>query len=204
MTIPFSPLRPWTTWAAAALLCCALGPANAGPTKTVSFTDASGDPGPVGDVVAAQLSFDNTGAWTATWLADPAHPFTGNVSFDLNLFDTALGTFSAASFPQVTLDGFVDFGAASATQYSYAGHTAFLSNWNIGDIISTGNGTRFESGAVQQDSPFGRDTMLTSAPVIGSVPEPASAALVLAGVAVMTWLRARRKRGLRTSVMTVW
>ncbi len=68
---------------------------------SITWADAAGDAGRVGDVVSAQLTFDSTGAWTATWQASAANPFTGNARFNLNLFDTALGNVNAAAAPQV-------------------------------------------------------------------------------------------------------
>jgi hypothetical protein len=182
------------------LLCATLAaPALANP-RLVSFTDPAGDASPVGDVVGAQLSFDSaTGAWTVTWQAAAAHPFTGNARFDLNLFDTTLAPFSSNSFPQVSLDADMNFGAGTATQFSYSGTTPFLTNWQIGDTISTGNGTRFYSTEVALDV-VGRDIMITTAPVTGSdparaIPEPATLAMLLAGMGLLGWTTLRRRTG---------
>lgn len=84
-----------------ALLALALGApfAGAGPLAA-QWSDPAGDASPVGDVVGAQLRWDAGSARTA----DAAHPFTDKARFNLNLFDTALGTLATATAPQLSLD----------------------------------------------------------------------------------------------------
>jgi len=177
--------KPALRYATAAMLAllCAGAQAN---TFSVQWQDLAGDGGPVGDVIAVRLVFSDSGAWTATWQADALHPFSGNARFNLNLFNIALGDLASAPAPQLSLDGFQDFGAASSTEFSYSGQAAYLANWHAGDSISTGNASNFSSGAVSQQSPFGRDSLLTQGRVTSHVPEPSSVlltsmALALAG-----------------------
>lgn len=172
---------------AVALMLALLYPAAQANTFSVQWQDLAGDGGPVGDVIAVRLVFSDSGAWTATWQANALHPFSGNARFNLNLFNIALGDLASAPAPQLSLDGFQDFGAASSTEFSYSGEAAYLANWHAGDGISTGNGSNFSSGAVSQQSPFGRDNLLTEARVASHVPEPSSVlltsmALALAGL----------------------
>jgi hypothetical protein len=174
--------------ACAALMWGLSGAANA-TVMRVSFSDPQGDKGPVGDVISAQLTFDQTGAWTAHWRADPTSPFTGDARFNLNLFDTALGDLASAWTSQVNLDGFHNFGSATATDFSYSGTTSYLATWHIGDVISTGNGTNFESGVVDQVTPYGRDKLLTSASVTSTIPEPQTSLLLLAAGSAMALMR---------------
>ncbi len=204
--LPHFPRPRLPRLAASALLCAALaGPALAGP-RSVTFLDPAGDAGPVGDATSATLSWDSAnGHWTALWQADPAHPFTGNARFNLNLFDTTLTPFTSSSYPQLTLDGFMNFGAGSATTFSYAGTDALLMGWQIGDVLSTGNGSSFYSGVMDQAS-AGRDILLTRAVVTGSdatrqLPEPGTLALLGAGLAITIRLgRRRQPAGARTSL----
>ncbi|MEJ6001249.1 PEP-CTERM sorting domain-containing protein [Paucibacter soli] len=178
--------KPALRYAATAMLAllCAAAQAN---TFSVQWQDLAGDGGPVGDVIAVHLVFSDSGAWTATWQADALHPFSGHARFNLNLFNTALGDLASAHAPQLSLDGFQDFGAGSSAEFSYSGQAAYLANWHAGDSISTGNGSNFISGAVSQQSPFGRDNLLTQGRVASHVPEPSSVlltsmALALAGL----------------------
>ena len=174
-------------------------PAALAYTMSVEWTNPAGDGrpvgGPVGNVSFARLSFDAAGAWTAYWRADPLHPFTGNAVFDLNLFDTALGTAVGATAPQVSLDGFRNFGTSTATEFSYSGNTPYLANWHVGDTVVTGNVTNFMSTAVSMDSPWGRDDLLARATITTAVPEPANYGLLLAGLGVLAVVARRRKDG---------
>jgi hypothetical protein len=160
---------------------------------SITWTDAAGDAGPVGDVVSAQLTFDSTGAWTATWQASAANPFTGNARFNLNLFDTALGNVNTAAAPQVSLDALHDFGTGTATFFSYSGTTPFLGMWHVGDVVSTGNGVTFLSGEVDMTPPYQRDNLLTQATITGAIPEPESYAMLVAGLALLGF-KVRRKK----------
>jgi hypothetical protein len=182
-----------TSLAVAGLLSLAVGSSFAG-TMSVTWADQAGDPGPVGDVVSVQLSFDSNGSWTANWYADAAHPFTGNARFNLNLFDTALGNVQTAKAPQVSLDGFHDFGLAKASFYSYSGTTPYLSNWHVGDVVSSGNMTNFLSGAVNMNPPWGRDNLVTTGVITAAVPEPETWAMMLAGLGLLGVTMRRRKR----------
>jgi hypothetical protein len=161
-------------------------------TMSVEWTDPAGDPGPVGDATYGRLSFDATGAWTAYWRADPAHPFTGNARFNLNLFNTALGVAAGATAPQVSLDGYRNFGTSTAIAFSYSGNTPFLSNWHVGNTVVTGNGSNFLSGVVNMDAPYGRDTLWASGAITAAVPEPAKYGLLLAGLGVLVVMVRRR------------
>ena len=184
--------KRWIQAMLASGLFAASAPGAMAQTMTVEWTDPAGDGGPVGDATFARLSFDATGAWTAYWRADPAHPFTGDARFNLNLFNTALGAVAGARAPQVSLDGFVNFGASTATGYSYSGKTPFLANWHVGDIVVTGNGTNFLSGAVNMDAPYGRDDLWASGVITAAVPEPAKYGLLLAGLGVLIVMARRR------------
>jgi hypothetical protein len=184
--------KRWIQALLASGLLAVSAPGAMAQTMAVEWTDPAGDGGPVGDATFARLSFDVTGAWTAYWRADPAHPFTGNARFNLNLFDTALGTAEGASAPQVSLDGFVNFGATTATGFSYSGVSPFLANWHAGDTVVTGNGTHFLSGAVSMDSPYGRDNLWSSGIITTAVPEPAKYGLLLAGLGVLVVMARRR------------
>ncbi len=188
-----SPSLPSLLFCAVALATC-MQAANAGTVMSLQWSDPGGDAATVGDVVSVSLSFDSSGAWTATWLADAAHPFTGNARFNLNMFDTALGDLSNASAPQLSLDGFHDFGTSSATMFSYSGQAGFLTNWQVGDSVSTGNSTNFISGLVSVEDGSSRDSLLSSAAIVSSVPEPASVALLALGLATTLALKRRRKR----------
>lgn len=165
--------------------------AAAGPL-TLQWTDPAGDGSPVGDVVGVQLQWDASGAWTASWTASAAQPFTGNARFNLNLFDTALGNLATATAPQLSLDALHDFGSGTALSFSYGGQSAYLSNWQVGDSVSTGNLTNFYSGVVNLGAAGGRDIMATQARVTGSLPEPGSASLVAAALGLL--LLSRRSR----------
>ena len=160
----------------------------------IVWTDAVGDFGPGGDVVSAQLSFDSTGAWTATWAASADHPFTGYARFNLNLFDTALGNGTTAIAPQVSLDWIQDFGVQSTTFFSYSGTTPYLANWQIGDQVSTGNSTNFLSGVVAMNTPYGRDNLVSVATIVGAIPEPGTFAMMLAGLGMLGFTARRGKR----------
>lgn len=184
--------KRWIQALLASGLLAVTPPGAMAQTMAVEWTDPAGDGGPVGDATFARLSFDVTGAWTAYWRADPAHPFTGNARFNLNLFDTALGTAEGASAPQVSLDGFADFGATTATGFSYSGVSPFLANWHVGDTVVTGNGPHFLSGAVSMDSPYGRDNLWSSGIITTAVPEPAKYGLLLAGLGVLVVMARRR------------
>jgi hypothetical protein len=162
-------------------------------TMSVTWNDARGDSGPVGDVVSVQLLFDSTGSWTAKWYADAEHPFTGNARFNLNLFDKSLGNVVSATAPQVNLDSLHDFGASTVTFYSYSGKTSYLSKWNVGDQVSSGNTTNFLSGAVGMNYPYGRDNLATTATITAAVPEPETYAMVLAGLGLIGFVTWRRK-----------
>jgi hypothetical protein len=185
-------VRRWIQSMAAAGLFFAGAHGAMAYTMSVEWTDPAGDGGSVGDATYARLSFDATGAWTAYWRADPAHPFTGNARFNLNLFNTALGAAAGTMAPQVSLDGLVNFGASTATGYSYSGKTPFLANWHVGDIVVTGNGTNFLSGAVNMDAPYGRDNLWASGTITAAVPEPAKYGLLLAGLGVLVVMARRR------------
>jgi hypothetical protein len=158
------------------------------------WTDAIGDFGPVGDVVSGQLSFDSTGAWTATWTASADRPFTGYARFNLNLFDTALGNVTTAIAPQVSLDWIQDFGAQTTTSFSYSGTTPYLANWQIGDQVSTGNSTNFLSGVVGMNTPYGRDNLVSVSTIVGAIPEPGTCAMMLAGLGMLGFTARRRKK----------
>ncbi|MDM4764747.1 hypothetical protein [Pelomonas sp. SE-A7] len=176
------------------LLCLALAApvASAGPLQ-VQWTDPAGDTSSVGDLRKVQLNFDGvTGAWTAHWWADAANPFTGNVRFNLNLFDMALGNLGTAVAPQLSLSAMHDFGAGSALEYSYGGTAAYLANWHLGDPVSTGNGTNFYSGLVDLNAPGSRDILLTQATITGELPEPALPAAL--GLGLMFWVRQQRRK----------
>lgn len=175
-------------------LALALGTqlAAAGPLS-VQWSDPAGDASPVGDVVGAQLLWDASGNWTATWNADAAHPFTGNARFNLNLFDTALGDLATATAPQLSLDALHDFGSGTALAFSYTGQSPYLVNWQVGDTVSTGNNSNFISGVVNLDANGGRDNMVTQAQVTGSVPEPGTWPLTAFALAVLV-LSSRRPR----------
>lgn len=175
-----------------AALALSLSPALAAPLMSIHWSDSVGDGSSVGDVVWAQLDFDSSGNWTATWHADAAHPFHGNARFNLNLFDTALGNLAAATAPQVSLDALHDFGGGSASEFSYGGQAAFLANWHVGDALSTGNGTHFLSGVVNLDNPSSRDNMRTQALVTGTVAE--APVLMLLAVSGMALLAAQHRR----------
>lgn len=157
----------------------------------IQWSDKSGDFSSVGDVASARLSFDSSGAWTAAWYADAAHPFTGSARFNLNLFDTALGNLQSAIAPQVSLDNFHNFGSGTATFYSYSGNSAYLSNWHVGDTVSTGNTTNFLSGVVNLNTPFGRDNLVTTGVVSNAVSEPETYPLIF--LALIGAVLARRK-----------
>lgn len=175
----------------AAALAFGLQAATAAPTYSLHWTDPAGDGTSVGDAVAVDLSFDAAGAWTATWWSAPGNAFHGNVRFNLNLFDTALGNLAAAHFPQLSLDASHDFGAGSATQFSYSGQAAFLTQWQVGDLVSTGNLTNFYSGLVDLDTPAHRDILLTQAPLTGTLPEPGTAALAVLALGLLARRRAK-------------
>lgn len=183
----------WKLKAIAGLLCLGAEGALAG-NMAVTWNDAAGDPGPVGDAISVQLLFDSAGSWTTKWYADPVHPFTGNARFNLNLFDTALGDVVAARTSQVNLDGFHDFGAATATFYSYSGTTPFLSRWEVGHQVSTGNNTNFISGVVNLNAPYGRDNLVTVGTITAAVPEPETYTLVMAGLALLGTVAVRRRQ----------
>jgi hypothetical protein len=177
------------------LLALALGAQLAvGGPLIVQWSDPAGDASTAGDVAGVQLQWDASGHWTATWNADPAHPFTGNARFNLNLFDTALGNLGTATAPQLSLDALHDFGSGTALVYSYAGQSPYLADWQVGDIVSTGNGSHFVSGLVDLDAIGSRDNLLTQAPVTASVPEPGSWPLIVIalGVLVLSSKRPRR------------
>ena len=157
----------------------------------IQWSDRLGDFSSVGDVASVHLSFDSSGAWTAAWYADAAHPFTGNARFNLNLFDTALGNLQSATVPQVNLDDFHNFGSGTATFYSYSGNTAYLSNWHVGDTVSTGNTTNFLSGVVNMNTPYGRDNLVTTGVVSKAVSEPETYPLLL--IALIGAVIAQRK-----------
>lgn len=161
---------------------------------SIVWTDSVGDASPVGDVFSAQLTFDASGAWTATWQSSAANPFTGNARFNLNLFDTALGDVNAATAPQVSLDAIHDFGTATATNFSYSGSTPFLAAWHVGDVVSTGNGVTFLSGEVDMTPPYLRDNLQAQAIITGAVPEPESYGMLIAGLALLGYKARRSKR----------
>jgi hypothetical protein len=165
--------------------------ATAGPLS-LQWSDPAGDGSPVGDVVAVQLQWDANGAWTASWSADSAHPFTGDARFNLNLFDTALGSLASAAAPQLSLDAVHDFGSGSSLSFSYGGQSAFLANWHVGDSVSTGNMTNFYSGVVNLGAAGGRDIMATQARITGQLPEPGSVSLVAGALGLL--LLSRRTR----------
>lgn len=152
---------------------------------TVQWQDLEGHAGPVGDAVQVRLDFNDSGAWTATWRADAAHPFSGHARFNLNLFDTALGNLSNAHAPQLSLDLIHDFGNTSATEFSYSGQSAYLANWHAGDMVSTGNGSNFISGLVNMDNPTARDNLLAEARIVSRLPEPSSVLLTSMSLAAM-------------------
>ena len=157
---------------------------------SATWNDASGDGPVVGDVVSARLSFDGSGNWQAVWQASSAHPFTGNLRFNLNLWDLAIGNISTAVAPQLNLVDIADLGSSSVTTHSYSGFNAFLANWHVGDEIITGDALvnaseHFNSGIVELASPFGRDNLIARAVVTGTVPEPGLLGLVLLGAAAL-------------------
>jgi hypothetical protein len=171
--------------------------ANAASGMIVKWTDTAdtiGEKAPVGYVLTATLIFDSSGAWTATWEASTANPFHGNARFNLNLFDTALGDVGTATTSQVNLDGFHNFGSSSATLFSYSGTTTFLANWHVGDQVSSGNFTNFLSGAVDMNSPYGRDN-LVGLSTIAAVPEPETYAMMMAGLGMIGFIVRRRRTG---------
>lgn len=177
-----------------AVALCVLAPLAQANLLSVSWTDPAGDPGSVGDVVGANLTFDSlSGAWTVSWWADPAHAFTGNARFNLNLFDTALGNPVGAVAPQVSLVGFHNFGSSHATFFSYSGTTPYLTHWHVGDHVVTGNTTNFLSGTVNMNAPYGRDNMVTIGVITMAVPEPETYAMLLAGMLVLGAVAQRRK-----------
>lgn len=178
-----------------ALLAVALSTqlAAAGPLS-LQWSDPAGDASPVGDVVGVQLQWDASGAWTASWTADAAHPFTGNARFNLNLFDTTLGNLATAVAPQLSLDALHDFGGSTALVFSYTGQSAFLANWHVGDTVSTGNNSNFISGLVNLGANGGRDNMVTQARITGSLPEPGTWALAAAALGGLLLSRRRSAR----------
>jgi hypothetical protein len=184
--------RLWIQAVLASGLLAAAAPAAMAYTLSVEWTDPAGDGGPVGDATFVRLSFDTSGAWTAYWRADPSHPFTGNARFNLNLFDAALGVAADAAAPQVSLDGFRNFGASPAIEFSYSGLTPFLANWHVGDTVFAGNGSNFLSGVVNMDAPYGRDNLWSSGIVTAAVPEPTKYGLLLAGLGVLVVMARRR------------
>jgi hypothetical protein len=166
-------------------------------SMSIVWVDAVGDASPVGDVASATLNFDQTGAWTAIWKADAAHPFTGNARFNLNLFDLALGNAQTAIAPQVSLDAIHDFGVTSSAAFSYSGNTPFLASWHVGDQVVTGNNTNFISGVVDLRFPYPRDNMVTTSVIMTSVPEPATYALMTLGLVLLAVVKRRQQQLLK-------
>jgi len=187
-----------------ALLLLATAPAAFPATMTLTWIDTAGDASTVGDVIAATLTFDSSGAWTATWEATQKHPFTGNARFNLNLFDTALGNPVTATAPQVSLDAFHDFGATATTRFSYSGTTPYLADWHVGDQVSSGNTTNFLSGVVNLNSPFGRDNLISLATIasVAAVPEPGIYAMLFAGLCLLGMAARRNRTDIRRVI--VW
>lgn len=198
-------MRNTTTWifmffvaAVAALLA---RPASA-YTLVVEWTDGV-DSTTVGDVTSARLSFDSSGSWQALWRADPLRPFTGNMRFNLNLTDRDVGSALPATGPQLTLDGFHDFGSGTATSFSYTGMTPYLANWHVGDRVMTSDSfvkahSSFYSGTVDMNTPTQRDRLVAQAIITQAIPEPETWAMMLAGLGLLGAAAARRGR--RTAV----
>ncbi len=140
----------------------------------------------VGDITSVRLDFDlATGAYTAVWTASSLNPFKGNIRFNLNLGNAAVGS------QIVALDGF--FSAQQpATQLSYSGVSSDLTLWHPGDTIVTSGApptftTSFYSGIVDLDSNdiLNRDIVRESAviPAPGSRPPQLLAQYTFAGTA---------------------
>lgn len=182
------PIRQWLLSMVAAM-CLWAGPSHA---MWVQWTDPVGDGSAVGDVVSIRLDFDATGAWTARWRADAAHPFTGKARFNLNLFDAALGNPATATTSQANLDADHDFGSASVTDFGYSGVSAALTPWSVGDVIVTGNNSTFLSGIVDLGMSQTRDNVVASARVQADVAEPGTLALWLTAFLVLPMTRGGR------------
>ena len=146
-------------------------------SATLTFTDPAAEQGDaistVGDIVEVKLDLDLlSGAYTAQWTASAGHPFQGNIRFNLNLGNPAVGPQIVALFQEFHVQ-------QPTTHLSYSGVNSSLTFWRLGDTVVTHGtsptfSTSFNSGNVNLDNPdvSDRDTVLQSAVITVPAPEP--------------------------------
>lgn len=178
--------RSIALWATTTLVFGAIAlPAGAATLTYTDFTQAEGDQiSSAGDAILALLDFDLvTGEYTATWTADSANPFNGNITLGLNL------QIAPVSQSPVSLIG--RFSAVpSTTTLSYSGTELLLTAWTFGDEIASAgswNNGPFDQGGfssvvIDDDDTFfrNRDSLFQTTAVIqsGVIPEPGTALLL--------------------------
>jgi hypothetical protein len=178
-------------------------------TLSFAFTDPAGDSqADGGDLTGMSFVFDDvTGDYTITFTADAAHPFSGQIRLNVNLFDPDTGsTYVDPAFFQDTGNDF-DL-ATPTTTLVLTGTNTRLTSWGAGDRVAA---NQYPFGTASGDgSEF--YTQLTDLPLQGAgcgahqdclgpldttnfvyiAPEPTSAILVAGGLAALG--RSRRVR----------